>query len=75
MLKIGSVREVQYPDWLAKVVVDPKKNGKHRVCIDFTDLNKSCPKASFPLPHIVTLVDATSGNELLSFRDAFSGYN
>ena len=55
LLKIGSVREVQYPDWLANVVVVPKKNGKHRVCIDFTDLNKACPKDSFPLPHIDTL--------------------
>ena len=75
LLNIGSVREVQYPDWLANVVVVPKKNGKHKVCIDFTDLNKACPKDSFPLPHIDTLVDATSGHELLSFMDAFSGYN
>ena len=75
LLKIGSIREVKYPDWLANVVVVPKKNGKHRVCIDFTDLNKACPKDSFPLPHIDSLVDATSGHELLSFMDAFSGYN
>ncbi|CAN6997487.1 unnamed protein product [Brassica oleracea var. botrytis] len=52
-----------------------KKNGKWRVCVDFTDLNKACPKDSFPLPHIDRLVEATAGNELLSFMDAFSGYN
>ena len=52
-----------------------KKNGKWRVCIDFTTLNKACPKDSFPLPHIDMLVDATAGHELLSFMDAFSGYN
>ena len=45
------------------------------MCIDFTDLNKACPKDSFPLPHIDMLVDATVGHELLSFMDAFSGYN
>jgi hypothetical protein len=45
------------------------------MCVDFTDLNKACPKDSFPLPHIDTLVDSTSGYELLSFMDAFSGYN
>ena len=45
------------------------------MCIDFTDLNKACPKDSFPLPHIDMLVDATAGHELLSFMDAFSGYN
>ena len=43
--------------------------------MDFTDLNKACPKDSFPLPHIDRLVEATAGNELLSFMDAFSGYN
>ena len=74
LLDIGSVREVHYPDWLANVVVVRKKNGKWRVCIDFTDLNKACPKDSFPLPHIDMLVDATAGHELLRFMDAFSGY-
>ena len=75
VLDIGSVCEVHYPDWLANVVVVRKKNGKWRVCIDFTDLNKACPKDSFPLPHIDMLVDPTAGHELLSFMDAFSGYN
>jgi hypothetical protein len=75
LIDIGSVKEVKYPDWLANVVVVKKKNGKWRVCIDFTDLNKACPKDSFPLPHIDMLVDATAGHELLSFMDAYSGYN
>ncbi|KAJ9558912.1 hypothetical protein OSB04_013526 [Centaurea solstitialis] len=52
LLKAGKIREVKYPDWLANVVVIQKKNGKWRVCIDFTDLNKACPKDPFPLPHI-----------------------
>lgn len=43
--------------------------------MDFTDLNKACPNDSFPLPHIDLLVDSTSGHQLLSFMDAFSGYN
>ena len=45
------------------------------MCMDFTDLNKACPKDSFPLPRIHQLVDATSGHALLSFMDAYSGYN
>lgn len=57
------------------MVVVKKKNGKLRFCIDFTDLNKSCPKDSFPLPHIDNLVDVTAGHHLMSFMDAFSGYN
>jgi len=75
LLDAGSIVEVRYPDWLRNPVVVKKKNGKWRVCIDFTDLNKACPKDSFPLPHIDRLVEATAGNELLSFMDAFSGYN
>ena len=64
-----------YPDWLANVVVVPKKNGKWRVCVDYTDLNKACPKDSFPLPHIDAMVDATAGHEMLTFMDAASGFN
>ena len=75
LLKSGLIREVKYPDWLANTVVVKKKNGKWRVCVDYTDLNKACPKDSFPLPHIERLVEATAGHKVLSFMDAFSGYN
>ena len=75
LLEAGFIREVKYLEWLANVVVVKKKNGKWRACINFTDLKKACPKDSFPLPKIDQLVDATAGYELLSFIDAFSGYN
>ena len=52
-----------------------KANGKWRMCIDFTNLNRAYPKDSYPLPRIDTLVDSTARHELLSFMDAFSGYN
>ena len=52
LLKAGFIREVKYPEWLANVVVVPKKGGKWRVCVDYTDLNAACLKDSFPLPHI-----------------------
>ena len=52
-----------------------KNNGKWRMCVNFTDLNKACPKDSFPLPRIDQLVDLIVGHKLLSFMDAFSGYN
>ena len=75
LLKAQFIRAVYYPNWLANVVLVKKSNGKWRMCVDFTDLNKAYPKDSFPLPRIDTLVDSTSGYELLSFMDAFSGYN
>ena len=75
LLQARAIREVEYPEWLANVVLVKKANGKWRLCIDFTDINKACPKDSFPLPRIDLIVDATAGHELLSFMDAFSGYN
>ena len=75
LLQTGAIREVEYPEWLANVVLVKKANGKWRLCIDFTNINKACPKDSFPLPRIDLIVDATAGHELLSFMDAFFGYN
>ena len=46
------IREVYYPDWLPNVVMVKKANGKWRMCVDFTDLNKACPKDSYSLPSI-----------------------
>ncbi|MBJ2390668.1 RNA-directed DNA polymerase, partial [Salmonella enterica subsp. enterica serovar Corvallis] len=75
LLQAGFIREVDHPQWLANPVMVRKNNGKWRMCIDFTDLNKACPKDDFPLPRIDQLVDSTSGCELLSFLDAYSGYH
>ena len=49
-LQAKDIQEVEYPDWLANVVLVKKENGKWRLCIDFTDINRACPKDSFPLP-------------------------
>jgi len=75
LLSAGHIREIQYPEWLANVVLVKKANKKWRMCVDFTDLNKVCPKDSYPLPSIDALVDSASGCEMLSFLDPFSGYN
>ena len=75
LLTAGFIRKVYYPDWLANVVLVKKANGKWRMCVDFMDLNKACPKDSFPLPRINQLVDSTTEHKLLTFMDAFSGYN
>ncbi|GAV76775.1 hypothetical protein CFOL_v3_20248 [Cephalotus follicularis] len=70
LLQAGFLREVYYSDWLANPVLVKKVNGKWRMCIDFTDLNKACPKDHFPLLKIDQLVDATSCYRMLSFSDA-----
>ena len=75
LLEADFIREVYDSDWLVNVVMVKKANGKWRMCVDFTDLNKACPKDSYPLPRIDTLVDSTARHQLLSFIDTFSGYN
>jgi len=69
------IKEIKYTTWLANVVMVKKTSGKWRMCTDFTDLNKACPKDAYPLPNIDRLVDGASGHNFLSFLDAYSGYN
>ena len=63
-LNVGFLSMVEYPEWLANVVLVPKEDGKVRVCVDFRDLNKANPKDYFPLPHIDILVDSTVGHSM-----------
>ena len=69
------IKEVHHPDWLANLVLVKKKNEKMRMCVDYTSLNKACPKVPFPLPRTDQIVDSTAGCETLSFLDAYSGYH
>ena len=71
----GAIKEVFYPQWLTNTVVVKNKIGKWRVCVDFTHLNKACPKDPFPMPRIDQLVDATVGHPRINFLDAFQGYH
>jgi hypothetical protein len=69
------IREVKYPVWLANTVPVKKKNGKWRMCVDFTDLNKACKKDDFPLERVDKIVDDAANSEMLSLLDMFSGYH
>ena len=73
--EVGAIKEIFFPGWLANTVVVKKKNGKWRVCVDFIDLNRACPKNLFPMPKIDQLVDATYGHPRMSFLDVFQGYH
>jgi hypothetical protein len=66
LLEAGFIKEVFHPTWLANPVLVKKKNGKWRMCVDYTNLNKACP---------YQIVDSTAGCELLCFLDAYSGYH
>jgi len=75
LIDFSFIREEQHPDWVANIVPVTKKNGKIRVCIDFRNLNKACPKDEFPLPITDVMIDNTCGFERMSCMDGFSGYN
>ena len=74
-MKIWFIKPIHQAKWIENVMPIPKKDGKVRMCVDFRDLNKACPKDDFPLPHIDVLVDNTTGSALMSFMDGFSRYN
>jgi hypothetical protein len=72
----GFIREIKASTWVSNPVIIPKKNTDvQRVCVDYTSLNKHCPKDPFPLPRIDQIIDSTSGCTRLSFLDVYSGYN
>jgi hypothetical protein len=75
LLAEGFIRECKHMVWLTDLVVVPKKTGRLRMCIDYIDLNKHCPKDPFPLPRIDQVVDSTAGSVLLCFLDCYSGYH
>ena len=75
LLAAEFIREIYHSEWLANVVMVPKKDNSLRMCIDFKHINRACPKDHFPLPRIDQIVDSTAGCERLSFLDAYSGYH
>ena len=75
MQKADFIKEFYYLDWLVKVVMIKKANGKWRMYVNFTDLNKAYPKDSYPLPPVDIQIDSTTSHQFMSFMNAFSDYN
>jgi hypothetical protein len=75
LLEAKFIREIKEATWLSPPVMVEKDTKIYRMCMDFTALNKHCPKDYFPLPRIDQIIGSTAGYECLSFLDAYSGYN
>jgi hypothetical protein len=75
LLEVNFIEPIAYPTWLANMVMVQKKRSKWHMCIDFTSLNKACPKDNFPLPWIDKIVDSVVGCEVMFLLDCFSGYH
>ena len=74
-IKAKFLEVVDYPEWLANFVPVPKKDRRVKICVDYRDLNKACPKDDFLLPHIDVLIDNATAFAMYSFIDGFFGYN
>ncbi|KAK1418215.1 hypothetical protein QVD17_27358 [Tagetes erecta] len=75
LVSAGIMKEVKYPTWVANPVIVRKHDGTWRMCVDFKDLNKACPKDCYPLPEIDLKVDSLTGHSLKCFLDAYKGYH
>ena len=75
LLTAGFIKPIQHPKWLSNIVPVKKKNGQICCCVDFHNLNKTCPKDEFPLPNIHLLVDSVVASFMFSFVDGYSRYN
>ena len=75
LLHARFIYRIPLTDWVSNIVPVTKKQGTIRVCVDYRDINKACPKDNYPTPYIDQIVDDCAGNEIFSFMDGFSGYN
>ena len=75
MLAANFIKPIQHPRWLSNIVLEKKKNGQIRCCVDFRNLNRVYPKVEFPLLNMNLLIDFAALNDMFSFMDGFSGYN
>ena len=75
LLKAGFIYPVALTEWVSNPVPIDKKGGSIRVCVDYRDINKACPKDNFPTPFVDQIVDDCAGSEIFSLMDGFSGYN
>jgi hypothetical protein len=75
LLEAGFIRPADYPSWLVNPILIEKSDGSWRIYIDYTSLNKACPKDEYPLPRIYQIMDSTTACELLSFLDTYSCYH
>ena len=75
LLRAGFIYPIALTEWVLNIMPITKKQGTIRVCVDYRDLNKACPKDNYPTPFIDQIIDDCAGCEIFSFMDGFSGYN
>jgi hypothetical protein len=75
LLKSGFIYPIPLTEWVSNIILITKKQGTIHVCVDYRDLNKSCPKDNYPTPFIDQIIDNCTRSVIFYFMDGFSGYN
>jgi hypothetical protein len=75
LLKDVFIYPMALTEWVSNPIPIDKKGGSIRVCVDYRDINKACPKDNFPTPFVDQIVDDYAGSEIFSLMDRFSDYN
>nr|GEV29216.1 reverse transcriptase domain-containing protein [Tanacetum cinerariifolium] len=75
LVDVDIMKEVHYHNWLSNPVMVKKHDDSWRMCVDFKDLNKACPKDGYPLPEIDWKVESLCGYPYKCFLDAYKGYH
>ena len=75
ILNAGFIYPIPLTEWVSNIVPIDKKHGTIRVCVDYHDINRACPKYNYPTPFIDQIIDECAGSEIYSLMDGFSGYN
>ena len=75
LMNASFIYPIPLTEWVSNIVPVDKKQGIIRVCVDYRDINRSCPKDNYPTPFIDQIIDECAGSEIYSLMDSFSGYN
>ncbi|GKC32015.1 hypothetical protein Tco_1039309 [Tanacetum coccineum] len=75
LTKAGILQKVKHQTWVANPITVKKRDGGWRMCVDFTDINKACPKDCYPLPKIDWKIESLSRFCLKCFLEAYTGYH
>ena len=74
LLRVGFMYPIPLTDWVSNIVLVNKKQGTIRICIDYRDINRACPKDNYPTPYIDQIIHDSTGSEMFSFMDGFSSH-
>jgi hypothetical protein len=72
MLEVGIIEPIEESEWISPMVMQDKKTGEIKICVDLRKLNDACLHDPFPTPFRDEEIDNVVGQEVYSFKEGFS---